>query len=231
MLFSNLNWMQVEDYLKKDDRLMLVIGSTEQHGYLSLATDTKIPLAMAEAAGEKSGVLIAPPIYFGCSPYFLAYPGTISLRLTTLMAIVEDVIRSAYGHGFRRFLILNGHGGNTAVKVFLDELANDLPEMRVRWYAWWQTQTVDKIAIEHHLPMGHASWEEAFSFTRVVDLPDKVKPSVEIKEGVNAEKLRALIGDGSFGGPYQVDDAIMDEIFDACVEEILETLKFEQINK
>jgi creatinine amidohydrolase len=230
MLFSNLNWMQVEDYLKKDDRLMLVIGSTEQHGYLSLATDTKIPLAMAEAAGEKSGVLVAPPIYFGCSPYFLAYPGTISLRLTTLMAIVEDVIRSAYGHGFRRFLILNGHGGNTAVKVFLDELANALPEMRVRWYAWWQTQTVDKIAIEHSLPMGHASWEEAFSFTRVVDLPDEVKPRVEIKEGVNADKLRVIIGDGSFGGPYQVDDAIMDEIFNACVAEILETLKFEQIN-
>jgi creatinine amidohydrolase len=219
--------MQVEDYLKKVDRLMLVIGSTEQHGYLSLTTDTKIPLAMAEAAGEKSGVLVAPPINFGCSPYFLAYPGTMSLRLSTLMAVLEDVIRSAYGHGFRRFLILNGHGGNTAVKVFLDELANDLPEMRVRWYAWWQTPTVSKIAAKHNLPLHHANWEEAFSFTRVVDLPDVVKPSVEIKEGVNAGKLRAIIGDGSFGGPYQVDDAIMDEIFDACVAEILEILKFD----
>lgn len=227
MHFHNCNWMQVEDYLKKDDRLMLVIGSTEQHGYLSLTTDTKIPLAMAEAAGEKSGVLVAPAINFGCSPYFLAYPGTMSLRLSTLMAVLEDVIRSAHGHGFRRFLILNGHGGNTAVKVFLDELANDLPEMRVRWYAWWQTPTVGKIAAKHNLPLHHASWEEAFSFTRVVELPDKVKPSVEIKEGVNAEKLKAIIGDGSFGGPYEVDDAIMDEIFDACVAEILEMLKFE----
>ena len=48
MHFSDLNWMQVEEYLKKDDRLMLVIGAAEQHGYLSLLTDTKIPLALAD---------------------------------------------------------------------------------------------------------------------------------------------------------------------------------------
>ena len=97
MHFSDLNWMQVEEYLKKDDRLMLVIGATEQHGYLSLLTDTEIPLALAEAAAKQSGVLVAPPISFGCSPYFLAYPGTLSLRVTTLLSIVEDIVRSAYG--------------------------------------------------------------------------------------------------------------------------------------
>ena len=71
MHFSDLNWMQIEEYLKNDDRLMLVIGSTEQHAYLSLLTDTKIPLALAEAVGKETGVLIAPPVSFGCSPYFL----------------------------------------------------------------------------------------------------------------------------------------------------------------
>lgn len=226
MHFSNLNWMQVEDYLKKDDRLMIVVGATEQHGYLSLAADTKIPLAMAEAAGEKTGVLVAPPINFGCSPYFLAYPGTVSLRVSTLLALVEDLLRSAYGQGFRRFLILNGHGGNTCVKVFLDELANDLPEMQTRWYAWWQTRTVESIAAKHDLLMGHANWEEAFPFTRVADLPDTIKPPVEIEGAANAKRVRELIGDGVFGGPYQADDAIMDEIFNACVEEILALLDF-----
>jgi creatinine amidohydrolase len=226
MHFSNLNWMQVEDYLNKDDRLMLVVGATEQHGYLSLAADTKIPLAMAEAAGEKSGVLVAPPINFGCSPYFLAFPGTISLRVSTLMAVLEDVIRSTYGQGFRRFLVLNGHGGNTALKVFLDELANELPDMQTNWYAWWQRKTVEAIAAKHGLPMGHANWEEAFSFTRVANLPDGVKPPVEIKGGANARQVRELIGDGTFGGPYQADDAIMEEIFNTCLEEIINLLEF-----
>jgi creatinine amidohydrolase len=226
MHISNLNWMQVENYLKKENRLMLVVGATEQHGYLNLAADTKIPLAMAEAAGEKSGVLVAPPIPFGCSPYFLAYPGTLSLRVSTLLALVEDVIRSAYGQGFRRFLVLNGHGGNTCVKVFLDELANELSEMQTVWYAWWQSETMEKIAAKHGLPMGHANWEEAFPFTRVADLPKAVKPLVEIKGSANTKHVRELVGDGSFGGPYQADDAIMDEIFKACVEDILELLKF-----
>ena len=226
MHFANHNWMQVEEYLENDDRLMLVIGATEQHGYLSLLSDTTVPLMLAEAASEVNGVLIAPPINFGCSPYFLAYPGTISLRVSTLIAVVEDVIRSTYRQGFRRFLVLNGHGGNTAARVLLNELANELPELQTSWYAWWQTKTVEEIAAKHGLPLRHANWEEAFSFTRVVDLPDEAKPVVEIKGVFNAEQVRKLFGDGSFGGPYQVDDAIMDEIFQACLGDVLELLKF-----
>jgi creatinine amidohydrolase len=226
MHFSDHNWMQVEEYLDNDDRLMLITGATEQHAYLSLLTDTKIPLALAEAASQESGVLVAPPINFGCSPYFLAYPGTISLRVSTLMAVVEDVVRSTYQQGFRRFLVLNGHGGNNAAGVLLYELANELPELQTRWYAWWQTKTVEEVAAKHDLPLHHANWEEAFPFTRVADLPDEVKPAVESKGGGNAEQVRKLFGDGSFGGPYQADEAIMDEIFQACLADVLDILKF-----
>jgi creatinine amidohydrolase len=107
MRIDEMNWFSVEQYLKSDDRLMLVTGACEQHGYLSLLTDAKIPLALAEAASEKTGVLVAPVINFGSSPNFLAYPGTISLRITTLLAVVEDIIRSVYRQGFRRILVLN----------------------------------------------------------------------------------------------------------------------------
>lgn len=95
MRLEDLNWMDVERYLQTDDRLMIVLGSCEQHGYLSLLTDVKIPLALADAASEQTGVLVAPPLNFGSSPYFLAYPGTLSLRLNTLLDLVEDLIRSA----------------------------------------------------------------------------------------------------------------------------------------
>jgi len=116
MRFDDLNWMDVARYLEHDDRLMLVLGACEQHAYLSLTTDVKIPLALADAASQQTGVLVAPPLNFGASPYFLAYPGTISLRVSTLLDIVEDMVHSVYAHGFRRILIINGHGGNTPAR-------------------------------------------------------------------------------------------------------------------
>jgi creatinine amidohydrolase len=106
MRLEDLNWFDVESYLKEDDRLMLIFGACEQHGYLSLLTDVKIPLALADAASKETGVLVAPALNFGVSPYHLGYPGTISIRVTTLLEIVEDIVMSTYGHGFRRILVI-----------------------------------------------------------------------------------------------------------------------------
>ncbi len=143
MRIEDLNWMDVENYLKGEDRLMLVLGACEQHGYLSLLTDVKVPLALADAASTQTGVLVAPPLAFGVSPYFLTYPGTLSLRASTLLDLVEDLVRSAYGQGFRRLLVLNGHGGNDASRARLVELGNQLPALRLAWYAWWQSSSVE----------------------------------------------------------------------------------------
>jgi len=107
MDFANKNWMQLEAYLQKDNRVILVLGACEQHGYLSLLTDVKIPEALAQAASLQSDVIVAPSLSFGCSPYFLDYPGTISIRLHTYLDLVEDILRSLYGSGFRKCLILN----------------------------------------------------------------------------------------------------------------------------
>ena len=67
MLLGEMTWMEVEQYLKRDDRIMLVTGATEQHGYICLETDIKIPLTLASHASERTGVLVAPPLNFGCS--------------------------------------------------------------------------------------------------------------------------------------------------------------------
>lgn len=227
MRFEELNWFDIEKYLAGDDRLMLVIGSCEQHGYLSQATDVLIPQALADAASQQTGVLVAPTVNFGASPYFLDYAGTLSLRLTTLMDLVEDIIRSAFGQGFQRILVLNGHGGNDGVRSRLYELANQLPELKLAWYAWWQSHSVQAIAEKHELKPAHANWLEAFPFTIVSELPqgDKIPPH---GEGLlNSKTARLAYGDGVFGGTYQVDQAIMDEIFMAAVGDILQLLKFE----
>ena len=137
MRFEDLNWMDVESYLKNDDRLIVVLGACEEHGYLSLLTDIRIPMALADAASARTNVLVAPPLNFGISPYFAKYPGTISLRTQTFLAVIEDIVRWVYGQGFRRLLFVNGHGGNNPATGVLAELVNELPGLEVDWYAWW----------------------------------------------------------------------------------------------
>lgn len=227
MRIEECNWMDVESYLEQEDRLILVLGACEQHAYLSLLTDVKIPQALADAASQVSGVIVAPALNFGCSPYFLAYPGTFSLRVSTLLDLVEDLVRSAFRQGFRRILVLNGHGGNDPARARLYELATELPGLRLAWYAWWQAHSVQALAEKHALKPAHANWLEAFPFTKVAELPqdDKIPPRIPGLMG--ADQARRVYGNGSFGGPFQADLAIMDEIFQAALADVIGLLQFE----
>ena len=227
MRFEDLNWSDIEQYLKTDDRLILVLGSCEQHSQLSLLTDVKIPMALAEAASQKTGILVAPPLNFGVSTYFLAYPGTLSLRVSTLIALVDDLVRSAYRQGFRRILIINGHGGNDPARVQLYETASDLPGLHLGWYVWWQSHSLQAIAEKYHLKPAHANWMEAFPFTRVAELQSGDKTPPHVPGLLGADEARQVYGDGSFGGAYQADQAIMDELFAALLEDVLTSLCFE----
>jgi creatinine amidohydrolase len=200
MRYEDLNWMDVEAYLKKDDRLILVLGACEQHGYLSLLTDVKIPLALADAAGQQAGVLVAPALNFGISPYFNTYPGTISLKIQTYLLVAEDLV--------------------------LTELCNELPGLRIEWYAWWTAPSVTAAAEKHGLKSYHAAWIEAFPFTRVGDLPEGIKEARSAKPVQNAVETREKFGDGVFGGPYQASETIMNEIFAAALADVLQLVQF-----
>ena len=228
MRLEDLNWMDVEKYLQQEDRLMLVTGSTEQHAYLSLLTDIRIPLALADAASQASGVLVAPPLNFGVSPYFLAYPGTLSLRVSTLCAAMEDIVRSAYGHGFKRILVVNGHGGNSPARSYLQELNNSLPDLRLNWYDWWLSSSVEAVTKKHDLKQSHANWLEAFPFTIVADTPEETKPWPKVPSAImDAGTARQVYEDGSFGGAYRASEEVMNEMFSACVQDLLRLLAFE----
>ncbi len=227
MRLEELNWMDVERYLQQDDRILLVLGACEQHGYLSLLTDVKIPLALADAASERTGVPVAPPLNFGASPYFLDYPGTISLRVSTLLDVAEDVVRSLYRQGFRRMVVLNGHGGNDAARGRLYEVANDCPGLQLRWYAWWTSHSVEAVARRYELKPAHANWLEAFAFTVVSELPAEPKTPPEVPGLLDAAAARAVYGDGSFGGPYQAPAEVMHAVFQAALGDVLHLLDFD----
>jgi creatinine amidohydrolase len=144
LLLEELGWPDVEAYLRRDDRLILVVGSTEQHGrHLALGSDVWQPWEVARQVSNRTGVLLAPPVNYGMSLHHLGFPGSLSLRPQTVTSIIVDLLESAYEHGFRHILILNGHGGNiAAIQVALAEILHELPGFQVRLGSWWQEPDV-----------------------------------------------------------------------------------------
>lgn len=110
---QELTWEEVEQYLRQETIVIVPIGSTEQHGPAgTLGVDTYVAIGLAEDAARRAGVLVSPPLWFGESSHHLAWPGTISLRAETLVAVLKDICRSLARHGFRKIVLLNGHKGS-----------------------------------------------------------------------------------------------------------------------
>jgi creatinine amidohydrolase len=223
---ADRNWLQVDEYLKRDDRVVLPIGSTEQHAYLSLATDSILAERVSVEAAEPFGVLVLPAMPFGVAPGFAAFPGSVSLRTETLVAVMSDVLDTLYGQGFRGFLLVNGHGGNVEAQEPLEAWASTRDDARFRFHSWWDSPSVrDAAASVYPGEATHASWFENFPWTRLagVELPQDEKPIVTDREALRELEpgaVRSAIGDGSYGGPYEVPDKDALRVWEAGVEEI-----------
>ncbi|MBM3301170.1 MAG: creatininase family protein, partial [Deltaproteobacteria bacterium] len=112
---EELTWQEAKACLEKNDLIILPIASVEQHGpALPLGTDSFNAAAVAQLAAEKTGVLVAPTVMFGVSHNHIDFCGTMTLRPDTLIAVIMDLVKSLHHHGFKRILLLNGHGGNNA---------------------------------------------------------------------------------------------------------------------
>jgi creatinine amidohydrolase len=213
--------MQLEEYLRRDDRIVLPLGSTEQHAYLSLATDNILAERVSADAAEPLGVPVLPVLPYGITPRFAAYPGSPTLRVETFLTVVTDLLDSLAGQGFRRILLVNGHGGNTPARAAAAQWGAKHPEARVRYHDWWNSPRVMDI-VRSVDPVGsHASWMENFPWTRLpgVELPAGSKPPADPPVHDPAE-FRRLMGDGSFGGVYEHSDEDMLRIWQAGVEEV-----------
>jgi creatinine amidohydrolase len=222
MRIRDLNWMQVEEYLQRDDRIVLPVGSTEQHAYLSLETDNILAERAAVEAADPLGVPVLPTIAYGVTG-FTAYPGSPTLQESTLVAILSDVVGSLQEQGFARVFVVNGHGGNTEPG---QEWAAGLAGA-VLWHELWDGRP-DEIAAGIDPDYDHASWSENFPWTRLpgVAMPTERKPPVVWPENERGpQAVRRALGDGNFGGLYQRSPEDESRLWQAAVEGIRERLE------
>ncbi len=235
-LLAEMSWEQTKEYLAHDDRVILPLGSTEEHGrHLGLGTDFLEAEAIARGSGQQSGVAVAPTLNYGMSHAQLAFPGTISLRPTTLIAVLEDLVRSFYRHGFRRLLVVNGHGGNgPSLASALHLVTDDLPDLRTKTFEWWTDAESYRVVTDRLGPQqgSHASpGETAFMLAicpsgvhmeRLVGRDAPVKAS---REFLNSRSFLLKYPDGIMGldprqATRQVGEALLAKSIEICANEL-----------
>ena len=128
MQLAVATWQEVEEYLRRSAGIILPIGSVEQHGPNGLiGTDHLCAEVVAKGVGDALGAAVAPTLAYGMSQHHLGFAGSVTLRPSTLMRMIRDIVQSLAVHGFRQFFFINGHGGNVAtVTAAFDEIYAEL---------------------------------------------------------------------------------------------------------
>jgi creatinine amidohydrolase len=164
MLLAKSTWPEIETYLTRSRTVVVPIGSNEQHGPTGLlGTDWMCPEIIAHAAHAEGDLLVAPTFAVGMAQHHLGFPGSISLRPSTMIAAIRDWTVSLAAHGFDKIYFLNGHGGNVAtIEAAFSEIYSEASyHGRTRGYAlklrnWWELPGVLKLCARL-FPEGHGS--------------------------------------------------------------------------
>ena len=131
---------QVEDRLKENDLIILPIGSTEAHGpHACSGEDTFLVSRIAEQIAQKTGCTVAEPIWYGSHPYHhLGMPGTIIIPEEIFIDNLRAVIAGLWNAGFRKQILLNGHGQDYAIPVAMHQFAKkyQVPTLLIN-VNWW----------------------------------------------------------------------------------------------
>lgn len=240
MMWAFSTWREIEASLEHSRTVVIPIGSTEQHGPTGLlGTDWLCPEIIAHEAEKRAPhLLVAPTCNVGMAQHHLAFAGTISLRPSTLRAVLHDWVRSLTAYGFERLYFLNGHGGNIAsIEAAFSELyaktsfSGGRCAFACKLQNWWEFPEVDALA-QRQFPFGHGAhatpaeiaitqWAYPKS-CKVVRCDPEIAPSFPFRD---AADFRAKHPDGRMGSqPLQASPAAGGELVEVAVKGLIESV-------
>ncbi|MHB8287580.1 MAG: creatininase family protein [Caulobacteraceae bacterium] len=213
MLLAFSTWSEVDARLKTSRSIVIPIGSNEQHGPTGLlGTDWLCPEIIAHAAHEAGDILVGPTFAVGMAQHHLGFPGTISLRPSTMIATIGDWVASLRGHGFEQIYFLNGHGGNVAtIEAAFSEIYAEASFARapagvsLKLRNWWDLPGVLRVCAKL-FPEGHGSHATPSEIAvtqfgypasaKSADYAPRIAPTGPIRE---AADFRSRYPDGRMG--------------------------------
>ncbi len=187
-----MTWVEVRTYLEENDMVIIPLGSIEQHGpHLPEGADYLSALELSKKISAKTNVLVAPVLLVGYSEYHTGFPGTISISPETMEQLIYECIESLGKHGFKRFFLFNGHGGNNSIQDSLIHRVSRTMEVSVISIgvgsALWPTSLHDKY--DWHAGKIETSLDLCL-FPELVQMDKAKKPVIQLKPEV--EKLKSL---------------------------------------
>lgn len=232
-------WPEIEQYLQTSQGIIIPIGSTEQHSPMGLiGTDAICAEVIAKGVGEATNALVTPTINVGMALHHTAFPGTISLRPSTLIQVIIDYLTCLSKTGFTRFYFINGHGGNIATlkaafsEVYYQLSLLNLPnasQVRCTVGNWFMCRSVYQLAKEYYGDQegSHATPSEV-ALTQFV-YPEAIK-NVPLSETVGsgypiygAEDFRYHYPDGRMGSnPALATPEHGQKFYEVAVKELSE---------
>ncbi|MCH7725695.1 MAG: creatininase family protein [Planctomycetes bacterium] len=154
--YEKLTWPEINEAIEMSQVCIVPCGAVEQHGeHLPLDVDLMCPSSIARGVGEKMAdkVLVLPIIAYGYTGHVMDFPGTINTHYETFIRQVLDVVKSLIFHGFKKVILLNGHGSNMPNLDLAARRANLETDGECILIAWWHLLTVD--------PEFNKSWRES----------------------------------------------------------------------
>lgn len=235
-LLANQTYNQVRTYLEKSQKIILPIGSTEQHGPDGiLGVDHLTATGIAYLVSNLSGVLCMPPLNYGMAMHHLGFPGTVALRPTTYINIIIDLLSSLHRHGFREVIVINGHGGNKAPFTnALAECEDKFADMDFKFINWWVMPNLERNIIHKYFGSkeGYHATPTEISVTMALvpgsmTMPDSYTcPQKEVKSEniawVMPNKFRDYYPDGVMRADYSLSTSEIG--IEALREAVLEIL-------
>lgn len=237
MLLENMAYTEVEGYLKIKDIILVPIGAVEQHSpYGLIGTDFIVAEAIARMVGDSLDILVAPTLSYAVSPHHMAFKGTVALSPSTMIQVVEDIVRSLVTHGFRRILFINGHGGNVDP---LQTAFQKLKDQNIKGYfdlmSWYMDSEVKSFCKEvfggnegHHATPSEVSITKhlrpaAFSGKAV---EEKTVEKPKYYWPLSANEMKSIFPDGRMeSAPWLATGKLGEEIATLAARKLKEKIK------